>query len=346
MNKIIIDTAGGDRPDLLIKGAVEAAKMHPDYKIVLVGDATTVKQHIGLAAPNIEIVHAPDVITNDDVPTQAIRHKPDSSLIKSFSLLKDDEDAVGMFSAGSTGAVLTGATLLIGRIHGVHRPVLASLMPTAVDGKLVCIADSGANIDSKPEFMAQFALMSSVYMKAAFDIPSPAVGLLSVGTEEKKGDERTRAAYALIKNLPINFLGNMEARDTLTGKYDIIVCDGFSGNVLIKSTEGTAKMVMGKVKQAVKSSLRSKIGALFLKKALYSLKSSMDYHSYGGAPFLGVKKLVVKGHGSTNEVSIIASINRIISLHEHNVLGEIKTTIGEYADSVKAQAENSGSDGE
>ncbi len=338
MNKIIIDTAGGDRPDLLIKGAVQAANSHPDYKIVLVGDAEIVKSHIGLGAPNLEIVHAPDVITNDDVPTQAIRRKPDSSLIKSLNILKDDPEAVGLFSAGSTGAVLTGATLLIGRIHGVHRPVLASLMPTSVEGKLVCIADSGANIDSKPEFMAQFALMASVYMKAAFDIPSPTVGLLSVGTEEKKGDERTRAAYALIKDLPINFLGNMEARDTLTGKYDIIVCDGFSGNVLIKSTEGTAKMVMGKVKQAVKSSLRSKIGALFLKKSLYALKSSMDYHVYGGAPFLGIKKLVVKGHGSTNEVSVIASIERIISLHEHNVLDDIKSSISGYADSLESQS--------
>lgn len=325
--KIVIDTAGCDCPEKIIAGSVQAAKLHPDYTIVLVGDSEIINKHLGDGAGNIEIVHAPDVITNDDSPTHAIRQKPESSLIKAFSALNGSDDAVGLLSCGSTGAVLTGATLLVGRIKGVHRPVLASFMPTAVDGKLVCIADSGANVDSKPEFMAQFATMGAAYYKAAFGKEKPTVALLSVGTEDKKGDERTKAAHALIKELPLNFVGNMEARDTLSGDYDVVVCDGFSGNVLIKSTEGTAKMVMGKLKGAIMSSLKSKIGALFMKKSFKTLKQTMNYQAYGGGAFLGVKKIIMKGHGSSNEVATVASIERIISLHENNILDEISAGI-------------------
>lgn len=321
--KILVDIGGCDHPEKIVVGAVQAAKLHPDYTFIVVGDKDFINKYIGAGAQNIVIEHAGDVITNDDSPTHAIRQKPDSSLIRAVNILKSEEDAIGLFSSGSTGAVLTAATLLIGRIKGVLRPVLASLMPTLVDGKLVCVVDSGANVDSKPEFMAQFATMGSLYYKAAFGVQEPVVGLLSVGTEDKKGDERTKAAHALIKELPLNFAGNMEARDTLSGRYDVIVCDGFSGNVLVKSTEGTAMTVMKLVKGAVKSSLKSKIGALFLKKALYEVKDKMNYHAYGGAAFLGVKKIVVKGHGSTNEVSTVASINRIISLHENHITESI-----------------------
>lgn len=330
--KIVIDTAGCDYPEKMIAGALKAANLHPDYTMVLVGDEAFIKERIGAdVAPNVTIEHASDVITNDDSPTQAIRHKPDSSLIKAFSVLNGSDDAVGLVSGGNTGAVLTGATLLVGRLKGVHRPVLASFMPTAIDGKLVCVADCGANVDTKPEFLAQFALMGSLYVSAAFGIEKPVVALLSNGTEEKKGDERTKAAHALIKQLPINFVGNMEARDTLTGNYDVVVCDGFSGNVLVKSVEGTAKMVMGKVKQTLLSSLSAKIGALFMKKSLGKLKHSMDYHAYGGAAFLGVKKIIVKAHGSTNEVSAVASIERIISLHENNIIEKIERGIAATA---------------
>lgn len=326
--KIIIDIGGCDTPEKMIKGVYDAAIAYPDYQMVIVGDSEFIKSNLEKQVNNIEIVHAPDVVTNEDSPTHAIRQKPDSSLAKAFALLKDNDEYIGLVSAGSTGAVLTGATLYIGRLNkDVQRPVLASLMPTSVDGKLVCIADSGANVDSKPEFMAQFAIMASIYMKAAFGIQEPKVGLLSVGTEDKKGDERTRAAHALIKELPINFVGNMEARDTLTGEYDVVVCDGFSGNVLIKSTEGTAKMVTGKLKENIKSSFSAKIGALFMRKALKKLKTNMDYHKYGGAPFLGVKKIVVKTHGSSNEVSTKASIGSVISLHENHVLAEIEKGI-------------------
>lgn len=321
--KIIVDICGCDFPHKMIGGALEAAAAHPDYDIVAVGTKEQFESYgKDYTRSNFFAEYVTDVITNDDSPTHAIRQKPNSSLVKAISLVNED-DSAGLVSGGSTGAVLTAATLLVGRLKGVHRPVLAGLMPTAIDGKLVCIADSGANVDAKPEFLAQFAVMADLYIKATSGIESPVIGLLSVGSEDKKGDERTKAAFPLIKALPLNFAGNVEARDALNGVYDVIVCDGFSGNVLVKSTEGTAKLVMGKLKGAIKSSLRSKIGALFMKKSLYKLKSAMDYHAYGGAPFLGVKKPVVKTHGSSNELSTSVSIENVIRMHEHDIVSAI-----------------------
>ena len=321
--KIIVDVAGCDHSEKMVAGAVEAAKANPEYTIVLVGDGEYIKGVVGKSVPaNIVIEHAPDIITNDDSPTHALRQKPDSSLVKGFNILNED-DSIGLVSGGSTGAVLTGATLLVKRLPGVMRPVLTSLMPTAIAGKAVCIADCGANVDSKPEFLAQFAVMASVYIRVMYGIENPAVALLSVGTEEKKGDERTKAAHLLLKDTPVNFVGNMEARDALTGLYDVVVSDGFAGNVLLKSTEGTAKMVMGMLKQTLTASLSSKLGALMMKKSLKKLKSAMDYHAYGGGAFLGVKKLVVKTHGSANEISTKASIENIIKMHERHILDGI-----------------------
>lgn len=336
--KVIVDTAGCDSSEKLIAGAVTAAKQNPSYTVVLVGDRESIQSAVKLPS-NVVIEHAPDTITNDDVPTHAIRQKPDSSLVRAINLLNENDDAIGLVSGGSTGAVLTGATLMVKRLPGVLRPVLTSLMPTAIDGKAVCIADCGANVDSRPEFLAQFALMATVYIKTMFDIESPRVALLSVGTEEKKGDERTRAAHALLKKLPIDFVGNMEARDALTGMYDVVVSDGFSGNVLLKCAEGTAKMVMKRLKDAIMSSLGAKIGALFMKGALNKVKSAMNYHVYGGGAFLGVKKLVVKMHGSANEVSTAASVNNVIKMHENDIIDRL--TAG-----ISAEVERTSTDGE
>lgn len=334
--KIIVDIGGCDNPHKMLGGTIDAAKAYPKYDFVVVG----LKEHFdgyngSLDLPNIKIEYATEVISNDESPTQAIRQKKDSTLIKAISLVKED-DSIGLVSGGSTGAVLTAATLLVGRLKGVHRPVLAGLMPTAIDGKLVCIADSGANVDAKPEYLAQFAVMANLYIQATLGIKEPVIGLLSVGTEEHKGDERTKAAFPLLKALPINFVGNLEARDALTGEYDIIICDGFSGNVLVKSTEGTAKMVMGRLKTAIKSSLKSKIGALMMKKSLKSLKSAMDYHSYGGAPFLGVKKPIVKTHGSSNELSTRVSIENIIRMYEHDIISAIERGVSVENESAEA----------
>lgn len=335
--KIIVDIGGCDHPDKMIAGAVNSAKAHPDYTIVLVGDGELIKRNLGGGVPNIVTEHAPDVITNDDSPTRAIRQKPDSSLVRAISVLNESEDAIGLVSGGSTGAVLTASTLLIGRLKGVHRAVLASFMPTGKEGKFVCIADCGANVDCKPEFLPQFALMAHYYIRAITGIDRPVVGLLSNGAEDRKGDERTKAAFPLIKELPINFIGNIEARYAISGEYDIVVADGFAGNVLVKSVEGTAKVVMKLVKEAMTSSFKSKLGALLLKKSVYSLRDRMDYHAYGGAAFLGLKKPVIKAHGSSNEVSSAASVNNVIRMYEHNVVEEIKNGIA--ATSVDADVE-------
>jgi len=340
MKKIIVDIGACDRPDKMVLGAVNAAKEYKNYSIVVVGDETFIKSHIETDAPsNLSVEHASDVIGNNDVPTRAIRQKPDSSLVRAINILNADDDAIGLVSGGSTGAVLTGATLMVGRIKGVHRPVLAPFLPTAIDGKLVCVADSGANVDSKPEFLAQFAVMADIYVRALFGVEKPVIGLLSVGTEDHKGDERSKAAHALLKETSLNYVGNMEARDALTGDYDVIVSDGFSGNVLIKSVEGTAKMVMSELKKAMFSSTKSKIGALLMKKQLKQLKTKMDYHAYGGAAFLGVKKLVVKTHGASNEVSTKASIRNIIRMHENNILDSIRDGMArpQEAEEVKSE---------
>lgn len=329
--KIIVDIGACDNPAKMVLGAVAAANEYKDYTIVIVGDEQFIRSTVGANMPaNLAIEHAPDVISNDDTPTRAIRQKPDSSLVKAINLLNGSDDAIGLLSGGSTGAVLTGATLMVGRIKGVHRPMLACFMPTAIDNKLVCVADCGANVDSKPEFLAQFAVMANLYVSALFGIDKPRIGLLSVGSEDHKGDERSKATFALLKqNAELNFAGNVEARDALTGDYDIIITDGFSGNVLIKSVEGTAKLVMSKLKEAMLSSTKAKIGALFMKKAVYGLKDKMDYHAYGGAAFLGVKKIVVKTHGSSNEVSTKASIRNIIRMYKNNIVESIKSGMAE-----------------
>ncbi|MDE7405715.1 MAG: phosphate acyltransferase PlsX [Clostridiales bacterium] len=324
--KILVDIGACDKPAKMVLGAVDAAKEYTDYTIVLVGDLEFIKNTIGANKPaNLEIEHASDVISNDDTPTRAIRQKPDSSLVKAINLLNSSDEYIGLLSGGSTGAVLTGATLMVGRIKGVHRPMLTCFMPTAIEGKLVCVADCGANVDSKPEFLAQFAVMANMYVSALFGVEKPTIGLLSVGSEDHKGDERSKATFALLKqNADLNFVGNVEARYALTGDYDIIITDGFAGNVLIKSVEGTAKLVMTELKSAMMSSLKSKIGALLLKKSVYKLKDRMDYHAYGGAAFLGVKKIVVKTHGSSNEVSTKASIRNIIRVYQNNIIDKIK----------------------
>ncbi|MDE6201002.1 MAG: phosphate acyltransferase PlsX [Clostridiales bacterium] len=337
--KIVVDIGACDKPAKMVLGAVNAAKEYTDYTIVLVGDSEFIKTTIGANMPaNLEIEHASDVISNDDTPTRAIRQKPDSSLVRAINLLNSSDEYIGLLSGGSTGAVLTGATLMVGRIKGVHRPMLTCFMPTAIEGKLVCIADCGANVDSKPEFLAQFAVMANLYVSALFGIEKPKIGLLSVGAEDHKGDERSKATFALLKqNADLNFVGNVEARYALTGDYDIIITDGFAGNVLIKSVEGTAKMVMTELKNAMMSSLKSKIGALLLKKSVYKLKDRMDYHAYGGAAFLGVKKIVVKTHGSSNEVSTKASIRNIIRVYQNNIIDKIKQGI-----SVEPDVESKG----
>lgn len=318
-----------DEPSEIVKGALCAAKEHGDIKIVLCGDKQLIRGVMDNenAAPSaVAVVHADDIISNDDAPAMAIKTKKDSSLVKAFDMLKNDSDSLGLVSAGSTGAVLTGATLLIGRMEGIYRPSLMSQLPT-MNGGSVCITDSGANMDSRPEWLMQFAVMGSAYMRAMTGKSDPAVALLSVGTEPHKGNALVHETYSLLKASKLNFVGNMEARDTLTGKYDVVVCDGYDGNVLLKGSEGAAKMVMKTIKNAIMSSVSAKIGYLFMKKAFGRVRYEMDYNNYGGGPFLGTKKPVIKAHGSSNAAAIRQCVNQLIRIREGNVLESIRRGI-------------------
>lgn len=324
--KVVVDVFGADHsPQALVEGAVDALNELKELEVILVGDETLIKAELGKLKTDlsrVETVDAKEVITNDDSPTAAIKTKKDSSLVKAFEVLKTRDDVAGMVSAGSTGAVLTGGIFKLGRLDGVKRPALAPILPTKTGGD-VCLIDCGANVDCRAEFLTQFALMGSCYMKAVYGIERPRVALVSVGVEDKKGNELTKEAFKALKELPINFVGNMEARDALSGDYDVLVTDGFVGNVLLKSVEGAVGLVMSMLKKEIMSSAAAKIGALLMKKPFKRLKKAMDYHARGGAPFLGVEKVLVKAHGGSNALAIKAAIFQVVKMTEQNLVRSI-----------------------
>ncbi len=328
--KIVVDAYGSDRGEaVMVEGSVCAVNEDKDVSVIIVGDADIVNAELvkySYDKNRIEVVDAKGKITNNDVPTLAIRQKKDSSLVKALDITKEDPEVGGMVSAGSTGAVLTGAFLKIGRIKGILRPALCPLLPTIIKDQKVALVDCGANMDCRPEHLVQFALMGASYMKTMGN-ENPRVALVSVGDEDKKGNELTHEVFARLKQQPINFVGNMEARYALTGKYDVLVTDGFVGNVLLKSIEGTAGMVMKMMKNSIKESFWAKIGALFMKNRLMDLKNSMDYQQGGGAVFLGVKKVVVKGHGSSTTTSVKNSILQVKSLAEKKLVSNIEENL-------------------
>ncbi len=328
--KIAVDAFGGDNaPGEIIEGVLLGAQNHPDVEFVLCGDENKIKEVLaGRGSDKITIVHAPDVITNDDVPTEAIRKKENSSLVKAFDLLKEDEDVIALVSAGSTGAILTGAIMKIGRIKGISRPALAPVLPTKLANKDVLLIDSGANVDCKPINLQHFALMGSAYYSILYGVENPRVGLLSNGTEEHKGNELTKEAYPLIKNAPVNFIGNVEAREYMSGNVDVMVAEGFAGNVLLKASEGAVLAVLSLLKHSIKSHLSSKIGALFMSKTFKELKGRMDVlGKHGGSPFLGCKKLVMKNHGSSNRNNISSSIDQAILLYKNKLIKKIEQAL-------------------
>ncbi len=327
--KILVDVMGADRPEDIVKGAL-SAEISSGYSIVLYGDEKLIKDAVSTFEPKVpyEIVATTEVVSNDESPTMAFKTKKDSSLRRAFEDLSGLEDAVGLVSAGSTGGILTAGTLLTGRIQGVMRPTLCPVMPTLDDGCCV-IADAGANVDAKPEWLAQFAFMASVYYKNVYHKESPRVALLNVGVEEHKGNNLTHAAFPLIKAMDLNFIGNIEARDALSGVCDVIIADGFDGNILIKSTEGAVSMVIQLLKKSIKSSFSAIIGSLFMKKAFKKLKKSMDINNYGGAPLLGVKKPVIKTHGSSRPGSVSESVKGIVAMHESGIVKIIEEAFGE-----------------
>ncbi|MBR0351056.1 MAG: phosphate acyltransferase PlsX [Clostridia bacterium] len=308
--KIILDAMGGDNaPDATIKGTVKAInKVKSD--VILVGQEEVIRskfkefygKEVEEISNRIKIVNATETIEMEDIPTQAIKHKKDSSMVVGFNMLKQDEGDV-FISAGNSGALLTGATLLVGRIKGIDRPALAGILP-AYKSQLLLI-DSGSNTNCKPINLLQFAQMATIYLRNTFGIEKPAIGLLNIGTEETKGNELVKESYKLLKEkseeLNINFIGNVEGRDAFSGKVDAIVSDGFTGNVLLKTAEGIGKLVKKNLKDSFTKSIFTKLSYLVAKSSISNLSKSMDYKTYGGALFLGVKKPVVKAHGSSDE---------------------------------------------
>ncbi|MBQ7474387.1 MAG: phosphate acyltransferase PlsX [Clostridia bacterium] len=316
--KIIMDCLGGDRsPDANVKGAVASLRKHADLSFALVGDEAALSAAVsdaGDVSDRIEIVHAPGVITGDDKPTDAIRLKKDSSMIAAIRLLREREDADALVSCGATGALVAAATLRIGRIRGIRRPAFCPILPT-MDGGTVGICDSGANTDVTAEMLLQYAVMGTEYMRCVFGKKEPRVALLNVGTEAEKGDDLRREAYALLSaESGVNFVGNMESRDLLTGKYDVVVCDGFSGNVLVKTTEGTALELLKKLKRDIYSKTRYKLGAFIMKDMFAKEKAFMNYQNYGGSVLIGTEKTVIKGHGSSDAAAVEKCIEQAITI--------------------------------
>ena len=335
--KVVVDAFGGDNAPLeVVEGAVLAIKENKDLNVVLCGDESKINEILNGRNERIEIVNASEVITNDDVPTVAIRQKKDSSLVKAFDLLKEDENVIGLVSAGSTGAILSGAIMKIGRIKGISRPALAPILPTK-KGTDVIIIDSGANVDCKSINLLHFAIMGSAYYSIVENVESPRVALLNNGSEEHKGNELVKETYPLMKKLPINFVGNCEGKEVMAGDVDVIVTDGFAGNILLKGVEGTASAILSVLKKEIKSRPMSMIGALFMKKTFKALKTKLDANKHGGAPFLGCKKLVVKNHGSCGRENICASIMQVVKLHENNLIENIENKLSVMTENLEVQ---------
>lgn len=327
MIKIAIDCLGGDKsPDANIEGSVLALNKFSDLELVLFGDENVINEKLArfdYPKERLSIVHAPLAVDGNDKPIDAVRMKKDSSMISAVRTLREDDTVSALVSCGATGVLVGASILRIGRLNGVRRPAFCPVMPT-MNGGIVGICDSGANIEVTAEQLRQYAVMANGYLEAVYDIKSPKVALLNVGTEEEKGDDLRREAYKLLKNQKgLNFVGNMESRDLLSGKYDLVVCDGFSGNVLCKSTEGACLEMLKRLKKDVMSSFINKIGALFMMKTVKKEVEFMNYQNYGGSVLLGLEKTVVKGHGSSNAKAFSVCIEQAYKMTNENLNDKI-----------------------
>lgn len=330
--RVIVDAMGGDNaPQAVIEGCVLALREMPSLHLILVGRKDMISAELAkhqFDSARINTVDATEVIDMAEPPVEAIRRKRQSSLVKGLRLLHDGEAGV-FVTAGSTGATIAGATLIVKRLPGVKRPALAPILPSKT-GKVMLI-DCGANAECRPSYLAQFALMGSIYMRNVEGIKAPRVGLVNNGAEAEKGNELTKAAYKLIEQMPVNFVGNAEGRDLVSGDYDVLVCDGFTGNVVLKFMEGLAGVLLGMLKSELSSSFRTKLGAALAMPAFRRLKKSMDYTEYGGALMLGVNGGVVKAHGSSNAKAILSTLRQAVGFIEGDVVGVIKEEISKVA---------------
>ena len=327
--KVALDIMGGDNaPEEIVKGAVLALNEQDNLYIYAVGQEEVVKNEFAkytYDTSRLEIVNATEVIETSEPPVMAIRKKKDSSIVKAMNMVKD-KTCDALVSAGSSGAILVGGQVIVGRIKGVERPPLAPLIPTA-EGVSILI-DCGANMDARPSFLVQFAKMGSVYMKYVMGIENPRVAIVNVGAEEEKGNALVKETFPLLKNCPdINFIGSIEARDIPFGYADVIVCDAFVGNAILKTYEGTGKMFIDTIKSVLMSSVKTKIGALLIKSSLKVAMKKFDVSEYGGAPLLGLNGLVVKTHGSSKAGEVKNTLIQCITFKEQNINDKIKQII-------------------
>jgi len=337
--KIAVDAMGGDNaPGAIVEGCVSALS-EMDAEIILVGKEDAIRAELekykGMYEEDrIEIVHAEEVIENEDSPVKAVRTKKNSSLVMAVDMVKDGT-ANAMMSAGNTGALMTAALLRLGRIKGIERPAIVSAFPKlGKKGEFVLLADTGANAECTAKNLLSFAYMGSIYRHHAFGTEDPKIGLINIGAEETKGTPMLKEAYQMLKASDLNFIGNVEGREIPRTEADVLVCDGFTGNIVLKLTEGTAWNVFKAVKEKITEGVKAKMGALLLKKKLYSLKEEFDYSSYGGAPILGVKGMVFKMHGSSSAVAVQNAIVKAATVCKRDVIGEIESSMERYRENV------------
>ena len=326
--KIVIDGMGGDNaPKSNVEGAVNAIKEY-QVDLIITGDKDLLEKEFSnyeFDRNKLEIVHTTEIIENEDKPVKAIRSKKDSSMVVALNLVKEGK-ADAIISAGNTGALLAGGLFVVGRIKGIDRPCLCSAIPNVKRG-MTLIADCGANADCKPKNLVEFAAMSNIYSRKVLGLENPKVALANVGLEEGKGNDLVKRSYEEIKKLDLNFIGNVEAREVINAYTDIIICDGFTGNILLKSAEGVALSVMSLIKETFMASTKSKIGALLIKDDLRKLKSFIDYSEYGGAPLLGLNGGVIKAHGSSDAKAIKFSKGKVVE--------DINQFISKYNEEIK-----------
>ncbi len=329
ITKVALDAMGGDNaPGEIVKGAVDAVVARPDIKVFLVGQQETVKQELAkytFPAEQIEVVHAEEVIETAEPPVNAIRKKKQSSIVIGMNMVKQKE-ADAFVSAGSSGAILVGGQVIVGRIKGIQRPPLAPLIPTEKDVSL--LIDCGANVDARPDHLVQFAKMGSIYMENVLGIKKPRVAIVNIGAEEEKGNALVKETFPMLKECKdINFVGSIEAREIPHGEADVIVCEAFVGNVILKLYEGLSGTLIGTIKTGMMSTLKSKIGAALALPALKKTLKAFDATQYGGAPLLGLNGLVVKTHGSAKAKEVTNSIYQCVTFKEEDINGKIKKNI-------------------
>lgn len=326
--KIAIDGMGGDNaPVEIVKGCVEAANLIKD-EIYILGEQTLIQKELDkykYDPQRIHVVHASDVISGEDTPVRAVRTKTDSSMVRGLNMVKNEEADL-FISAGNTGALMAGGLFILGRIQGIDRPTLAATYPILGKG-VSLLVDSGANSECKPNNLLEFGTMGSIYMEKVLNVRNPSVGLVNIGTEENKGTTVLKAAYEMLTKSSLNFVGNVEAREVPNGVCDVIVCDGFVGNVILKLTEGLAWSILKLIKAKFTSGTIPKIGALFLSGKMKELKAEFDYSEHGGAPILGVRGALIKMHGSSNANAVKNAILRGIPYVENNVVQIIQNSV-------------------